>query len=368
MIALIWDIPAQREEDLHAALRFAPKPLLSAPRLRLTVCTMTSPIKYAHALQGPDRRRALSEDEAIALLRDDTLAWVHLDGTHPQARTWIETHLSYLDPHAISALVAEETRPRATVLGDGVLAILRGVNLNEGAEREDMISIRIYADAHRIVSLSRRRLRAVEDVEQALAGGHGPDDPAAFLGMMSERLIARMDEVVADIDDHLEQLEIDVMSATPETADTTERNRQHILDLRQTVIGLRRYAAPQRDALSELEHSGLEWFDALDQRRLEESRDRLTRLIEDLDAMRERLTVLREEISGQLSDRLNRNMYLISIVSVLFLPLGVLTGLFGVNVGGMPGASEPMAFYVFCGALALILLVQVIALRRMRWM
>lgn len=329
---------------------------------------MTSPIKYAHALQGPDRRRTLSEDEAIALLREDTLAWVHLDGTHPQAREWIEAHLSYLDPHAITALLAEETRPRATVLDDGVLAILRGVNLNAGAEPEDMVSIRIYADAGRIVTLSRRRLRAVEDIEAALSEGRGPDDPAAFLGMASERLIFRIEEVVADIELQLEQLEVEVMSAAPETAEDTERNRQQILELRQTVIGLRRYCAPQRDALSELEHSGLDWFDALDQRRLEESRDRLTRLVEDLDAMRERLTVLREEISGQLSDRLNRNMYLISIVSVLFLPLGVLTGLFGVNVGGMPGADEPLAFYIFCAALLAILAVQVILLRRMRWM
>ncbi len=329
---------------------------------------MTSPIKYAHTLQGDDRRRQLTEAEAIDLLRADTLAWVHLDGTHPQAREWIEANLSYLDPHAISALLAEETRPRATVLDDGVLAILRGVNLNEGAEREDMVSVRIYADAHRIVSLSRRRLRAVEDVDQALSANKGPDDPAAFIGLMSERLLYRIEEAVGEIDRSLEQLEVDILSATPVTAEDTERRRQHILDLRQTVIGLRRYAAPQRDALSELENSGLNWFDALDQRRLEEGHDRFTRLVEDLDAMRERLTVLREEISGQLSDRLNRNMYLISIVSVLFLPLGVLTGLFGVNVGGMPGAEEPMAFYIFCAALLAILAVQIVLLRRMRWM
>ncbi len=125
---------------------------------------MSDLIKYAYALQAAGPRDALSEAAAITLLRDDALAWVHLDGTHAQARSWIEANLSYLDPHAISALLAEETRPRATWIGDGVLVILRGVNLNDGAEAEDMVSVRIWVDAQRVVSVARWRVRAGEDI------------------------------------------------------------------------------------------------------------------------------------------------------------------------------------------------------------
>ncbi len=83
--------------------------------------------------------------------------------------------------------------------------------------------------------------------------------------------------------------------------------------------------------------------------------------------MRERAQVVRDELASALTEKLNKNMYLLSIVTAIFLPLGFLTGLLGVNVGGMPGAENPHAFYYFCVILVVLVLIQMVMFVKLKW-
>jgi zinc transporter len=92
----------------------------------------------------------------------------------------------------------------------------------------------------------------------------------------------------------------------------------------------------------------------------------VARIVEELDAAREQALVTRDELSSRLSEQMNRTMYLLSLVATVFLPLGLLTGLLGINVGGIPGTESSWAFTVVCLLLGIIGLVEVIILRRGR--
>jgi zinc transporter len=318
-------------------------------------------ILTGYTLDGPGHGHRLSPSEAPDVLRSDTLGWVHLRAQHPDTPGWIVENLSYLDPTIIDALVAEETRPRVTMVGKGLIVILRGINTIEGEDPEDMVSVRLWIDPHRIVSLSRRRVRAIEDIAGNLAEGQGPRDSAEFLVALVERLTHRIETFWSGVDDEADDLEEAVLdTSAPEI-------RTQLVELRRRAIILRRYLAPQRDALRGLQGAHPAWLETDDLRQLAEELDALERVVEDADAMRERMALVRDELAGQLSDRLNRNMYLLSILSALFLPLGFLTGLFGINVAGMPGASESHAFWYFCGGLVVVVGLQLAILRKLRW-
>lgn len=318
-------------------------------------------ILTGYTLDGPGHGHRLSPSEAPDVLRSDTLGWVHLRAQHPDTPGWIVENLSYLDPTIIDALVAEETRPRVTMVGKGLIVILRGINTIEGEDPEDMVSVRLWIDPHRIVSLSRRRVRAIEDIAGNLAEGQGPRDSAEFLVALVERLTHRIETFWSGVDDEADDLEEAVLdTSAPEI-------RTQLVELRRRAIILRRYLAPQRDALRGLQGAHPAWLESDDLRQLAEELDALERVVEDADAMRERMALVRDELAGQLSDRLNRNMYLLSILSALFLPLGFLTGLFGINVAGMPGASESHAFWYFCGGLVVVVGLQLAILRKLRW-
>lgn len=318
-------------------------------------------LKLAYVLNGPDRGQPMVPADAPRVLQSDTLGWVHLQAGHPDTPGWIIENLSYLDEAIVDALVTEETRPRVTRVGDGLIVILRGINTNEGEDPEDMVSIRLWIDPRRIISLSWRRVRAVEDIAKALEQGQGPDDASEFLRVLTERLNVRIEAFWRGIDDTADALEEKVLDG----GDTAMR--QQVVDLRRQTVVLRRYLQPQRDAMRALLQDRPEWLHDDDHRQMHEELDALERVVEDIEAMRDRLALVREELAGQLSDQLNRNMYMISILSAVFLPLGFLTGLFGINLAGMPGAGWPPAFWVFSGILLVMVVIQIIVFRRLRW-
>ena len=129
---------------------------------------------------------------------------------------------------------------------------------------------------------------------------------------------------------------------------------------------LRRYLAPQREALFKLQNESM--FTSSDTLLIREATDRLQRLLEDLDAAREHATLLQEEVFSVQNEAINDRMYLLAIISAIFLPLGFLTGLFGINVAGLPGVENPNAFWWFCTAVAVIGLGVAVWMRKRRWL
>ncbi|MET0155190.1 MAG: zinc transporter ZntB [Rickettsiales bacterium] len=318
-------------------------------------------ILIAFGFDGKGGGKRLRDEEVSEWIRDDRPAWAHLDATRPETREWLHKEISYLDPYVAEALLASETRPRMTQIGDGALLILRGANLNENAAPEDMVSVRLWIDSHRIISVQRRTLTAVKDVEEKLSGGCGPLDTGEFVAMLALRLFERMQPALNQLDDDADRIEERIL----ERADTSLR--EDIIAIRKKAILFRRYMAPQREAVDELRMADLSWLNEIHRRHLQESYNHVTRYVEDLDAVRERSQIVKDELANMISDKLNRNMYVLSVIASIFLPLGFLTGLLGINVGGLPGANSPYAFWIFCGFLATLIIAQVWIFKKLRW-
>jgi zinc transporter len=285
--------------------------------------------------------------------------WVHLDRGHEVAVRWIESDAG-VNPVVADALCAEETRPRCTAVNDGLVLILRGVNLNPGADPEDMVSLRLWTDGKRVVSVQMRKVMAIEDVRAKLAEKRGPTGPGDLVVEIADRLVERMGPTLADIDDQIDNLEEEIVAGA--VADL----RGGLANLRQKAIVLRRYIAPQRDALGRLQAEPAAALSDTGRLHLREISDAVTRYVEDLDAARERAAVVQDQIANRIAEEMNRRMYLLSVVAAIFLPLGLITGLLGINVGGIPGADTPWAFGFVTFVLVLIAAAQIFLFRRSR--
>ena len=260
----------------------------------------------------------------------------------------------------IDALTAAETRPRASEVAGGVLVYLRGVNLNPGARPEDMIALRMWVSPGGLISTQKRTLLSVEAVRKTLDSQQGPESISALVAELIDQLIWRMEEVIENL-----ELEVEACAQQLEESPTASLT-SHLSLLRRRAITLRRYLAPQREALIKLQNESL--FAAADTLLIREATDRLQRLLEDLDAAREHATLLQEEVFSVQNEAINDRMYLLAIISALFLPLGFLTGLFGINVGGLPGVEDPNAFWWFCSGVAVIALGVGVWMRKRRWL
>lgn len=183
-----------------------------------------------------------------------------------------------------------------------------------------------------------RRLLSVSDLRTEIDKGQGPRDAGGFVDELAGRLISRMADVVMEIDDKVDDIQDRILVAE------SRKLRTELSRLRREIIALRRYLAPQRDALARLAQIKADWLKEVHANRLREEADRVTRYVEDLDAARERAAVTQEELTSRLAEQLNSRMYVLSIVAGVFLPLGFLTGLLGINVGGIPMAENPAGF------------------------
>ncbi|HEY9080427.1 zinc transporter ZntB [Magnetovibrio sp.] len=297
---------------------------------------------------------------------DQGAAWVHLDCADPDTESWLREH-SRLDTFVVDGLLAEESRPRCDWYEDGVLLVLRGVNLNPGAVPEDMVSIRMWIDEHRVISTRFRRLMAVEDIRAQLSSGKGPTTPGHLVARLAARMTDRMGPTIEGLGDLVVDLEGQLIGADSGEPLNLRDLRTQLIDCRRIAITLRRYINPQREALVRLSQLDEQWLDDRVEGRLRETIDRVTRMTEELDEVRERSSMIQDELVNRASQRMERTMYTLTIVATIMLPLGFLTGLLGINVGGIPGGDTPWAFWVVCAIMAILVLVEIVVLRRFKW-
>jgi zinc transporter len=266
-----------------------------------------------------------------------------------------------LDPLIIEAMTAQETRPRVLVRPYGVMVILRAMNLHPGADPEDMISIRLWLDDKCVITARRRDIVAVEDIYQLIEQGRGPQTSGDFLATIVQRLFERMETVLEDLEDTLSAAEEQLALGNADDiagAATLIRRRTAIFS---------RYIIPQRAVLEGLLNADISWLNSGHKEVLHECLDRVIRYVEELREIRERAQILNDDINNADSQRLNKITYMFSVAATVFLPLGFLTGLVGINLGGIPGAEHGYAFWWFAGACVVLGVLQVLIFKKLKW-
>ena len=287
--------------------------------------------------------------------------WLHLNMNNDATREWIGAQAG-IPFAAQSALLAGETRPRVSGFDNGLVVNLRGVNLNEGAEPEDMVSMRIWLDSRRLITTRRRRLKAAQDIRDEIIAGLTIASPGELLARLAAGLTARTEPYVEEIEDLVDAIEDDILKGAGEGC------RSRLAEVRQTAVLFRRFIAPQRDVMNRLALEETDLFSPNTRVELREVADRVTRMTEVIDAARERAMVLQDQLADQRAEEMNRNMMILSVVAAIFLPLGFLTGLLGINVGGMPGADSAAAFWVVVVICIVVAAALLFLFRRKGWL
>lgn len=181
---------------------------------------------------------------------------------------------------------------------------------------------------------------------------------AWFALTMCERMGPTITELGTEVDMLEDQGDDDIDSL----------DRMALASLRRDVIGLKRYLAPQRDALNTLSLQNQNWITERDRLQIRSATDQTTRITEELDSIRERCAVIRDQIMDQRSETMNRNMMVLSVVAAIFLPLGLISGMMGINVGGMPWVDNGMGFWWVTGIVIGTGLLQLLIFKFLKWL
>ncbi|WP_338520116.1 zinc transporter ZntB [Erwinia aphidicola] len=290
----------------------------------------------------------------------DRPCWLHLNYTHRDSADWLMS--TPLIPDSVrDALGGDSMRPRVNRLSDGTMITLRSVNLNTDSRPDQLVVIRVFINDGLIVSTRRRKVFAIDEVLTDLKNGNGPTDGGSWLVDVCDALTDHASEFIEDLHDKIIELEDAVV-------DQQIPPRGELSLIRKQLIIMRRYMAPQRDVFSRIASERLTWMSDDDRRRMQDISDRLGRGLDDLDASVARTGVLSDEISTVMAEAMNRRTYTMSLMAMVFLPTTFLTGLFGVNLGGIPGGEWRYGFGAFCLLLVVLVLGVAWWLKKRKWL
>ena len=324
-------------------------PMLTDPQL--------APKGVLYAVDGTGHELA----DPYAPGEDGTWRWMHLSQSNTDARAWILNE-SGIPIAEAKALVADHARPRCAQSDQGLLFIGRGVNLDATSVPEDMKSIRVWLEPNRIITVVKRRMRSAEAIAAQFSTEHPPKVPAEVLVQIFSQMIELLAPIVQELGEQMDEIRDSVIDDDKPTADISD-----LSPLRLRAVGLHRYLTPLYDAAVTLSAAKQLTESKTLKAETQITRDQLGRIVEELAAIESRAAVTRDEIVSQRADQLNQRVYTLTVLAGVCLPLSVLTGMLGMNVGGVPLAENLHGFLITTLSMLTLSALTLGVLRLIKW-
>lgn len=296
-------------------------------------------------LRATEPAEALNANASEWLSGGDPI-WLHFNLADTRAQRWIAECPS-LAPAARERLLSDDRHVGLHAVNSGIAGALSDVHFEFETDPEQVGELRVYVDEERIITGRLHPLKIVDQLRRELLAGETVPTPMMILIRHVEELAELLDTVSVAQGDTVDDIE-DRLLKHRGTQDGSELGR-----IRRLIARLRRQVGAQRSALLQLANRPPRWCREEDVERLRRAAERIDGVAQDLEATQERSRLVQEEISNALNEATSRNLYVLSIITAIFLPITLVTGIFGMNVGGLPWLEHPHGFAWVMVAMAL---------------
>jgi zinc transporter len=271
--------------------------------------------------------------------------WLHFNLSNTASEKWMVEHAGVADE--FSEALHDGSRSTRIELADNTLiAVVNDVLHNFSFESADIATLWLSVTQRVVVSTRRTPLKSIERLRQAVTAGdtirssvelliHLFRDQADVLVNIVREAVARVDKV----EDNL-------------LAGRLTQRRADLGALHRVLVRLQRLLVPEPAALFRLLQRPPEWMAEQDLQELRQSTEEFSVVLNDMTSLQERIKLLQEEIAAQVNEENNRSLYVLTIVTVLALPINIIAGLLGMNVGGVPLAQHESGFWIVVGIVA----------------
>ncbi len=295
--------------------------------------------------------RPIGSDEALAWLRaheserSDAFLWLHFTLTNNASEKWLREHLALSD--AFVDALHEGSRSTRIEYADGaLLAIVNDALYDFSFAASDISTMWLSVDRHAVISARRKPLRSVDRLRAAVNKGERFGSPMELLIHLLHDQCDVLAQIVRQAIGTVDEIEDTLL------ADRLDSGRVDLGALRRVLVRLRRLLAPEPAALFRLLSHPPAWIAAADLQELRQSTEEYSVVLADIAELLERIKLLQEEVGAQVAAQNNRSLFLLTIFTVLALPINIIAGLFGMNVGGIPLAQDERGFWLIVGVVA----------------
>lgn len=294
-----------------------------------------------------------------ALKTEGSSLWLHFNLSDSRARSWIAS-CDRIPPAARDLLLAPDPRIQSEVIDPGFVSVLGDLQYNFDTDPDGLGVVRLYVDASFLITARRHPLKSTDRLRQDLGQGLPIATPIQLVVHLLQHLTELFDTVVDDRGEVVDDIEDLILK------ERFQDQRSELGRVRRLLARLQRQMRANRHALIHLLTRLPSWC-ADHEALLRQNLDRWDGVIQDLELVQERARLLQEEIAGQLNETVNRNLYMLSIVTTVFLPITLITGVFGMNVGGLPWVEDNLGFWWVALVMGLTLATTLSLLHRRRF-
>ncbi|MBL8352037.1 MAG: transporter [Burkholderiaceae bacterium] len=271
--------------------------------------------------------------------------WLHFNLAVASAEGWMRERLP-LAPEFFGALRDGSRSTRIEDAADQLVAVVNDVAYEFSFDPSEIASLWLAVNPRLAVSARTHPLRSIDRLRQAVRDGTRFDSPVALLNHLLRDQGDVLVRIVRDATLQVDAVEDKLTTGQPQPM------RVALGRLRRVLVRLQRLLAPEPGALFRLLRQPPPWIAAHDLDELRQSTEEFSLVLRDLAALQERIKLLQEEITALVGEQTNRSVFTLTVVTVLALPINIIAGLLGMNVGGIPLADNPHGF----GLIALIVL------------
>jgi zinc transporter len=291
------------------------------------------------AFDGEAATRWLDARDGGAKRGEGTFLWLHFNLSHTGAVPWLRQRAGLGD--GFFEMLNEgfhSTRIERTE--EALIAVINDVHFDFSFEPSDISTLWIHVQRHLVVTARRQPLRSVDRLREQVKGGQ----PLRSAVDLLEHLLRAQADVLVDIvrgvTERVDRIEDQLLS------NRLDHKRARLGALRRLLVRLQRLLAPEPAALFRLLQHPPDWMAELDVQELRQSSEEFSVVLRDMNTLQERIKLLQEEIAAEVNEGNNRSLFVLTIVTVLALPINIIAGLLGMNVGGVPLAQHAHGFWI----------------------
>lgn len=264
--------------------------------------------------------------------------WLHFNLADTRATQWL-TACASIPEDARELLLDSDAHIRSENFDHSLALIIGDLFHDFKQDPEELGVLRLYLDNERLITGRGHPLKSVDRLRIELSEGMVLTNSIDLFARLIYDIGDSMHSVIKNLNDRVDDAEDQIL------AGHLHNQGSELGRIRRLLARLRRHLSANRQAMQHAMPHIARWSQH-DISELRQAVEHLESTIQDLELVQERTRLLQEEIAGRMSEATNRNLYVLSIVTVTLLPINLITGIFGMNTGGLPwGQDDPSGFW-----------------------
>ncbi len=287
------------------------------------------------ALEAGDAAVVVAGGEA----QQGEFVWLHFNLAHGASERWMRAHLDL--PPSFYEFLREGSHSTRIEQQEGTLrAVVNDVMFSMDLANPEIATMWAHVDRRLMVTARAKPLRSIDTLRESVREGECFRSPAELLVHLlrdqADLMLHIVRRALADVDSIEDRF----------LSERAGASRSQLSAMRRTLTRLQRMLAPEPGSIFRLLAKPPAWLLPEDVQALRESTEEFSVVIADLAGLVERIKLLQEEITSRLDEQNNRTLFTLTLVTVIALPINIVAGFFGMNVGGIPFAENRHGFWL----------------------